>query len=366
MVNLKAVNGGKHRGEQSVVLRRSRPAVVVIALHAALHDLEHEFNIHRGTIDHGERVASERGGHVALGVALAASLLHDDGRRRRVEPSEQFEHAQPGLFRGRWREGNGIEREPEIDNRDVHRVGADGAFGFARGPNTQRVHAHGFEKRRQEVGPRLVLPTAPGEQQVQASAAIGRGRVAGRFTRRNRSKANLRTTRRRAGVRRGRGRPVVGGVPVGCRRVGSRPPVQLTKTQRRHAAHTDAEDGLETVGDTPTLSTGTSGQSGYVGDRGLRAQHHHRGDVFGKSDAEGRAQFGGVGAVKRGSKQGIQARMGRLRTVWRLPAGWLVRWMVPFRQMRRSRGSARRALCLVARRSTRANRNLPRSRNRVH
>lgn len=162
--------------KQKAVLRRSRPAAVIEPLHAALQDLEHELNIRRGTIDNGEGIAAERGGHVAVGIASASGLLHDDGGRGRVEPAEQFEDARAGFFGcGRGRGRTGIEREAEINDRDVHGVGADGPLGLARGADTQRVHAHGLEQRGQAIDPRLVLPAAPGEEQVEAAAAIGGG-----------------------------------------------------------------------------------------------------------------------------------------------------------------------------------------------
>ncbi len=169
---------GRASERQERRLLAAGPAALIEALEATLKNLEHEFDIGRGTIDDGECVAAERGGHVARGIAGTARLLHDNGGRGRVEPAEKLEHARAGLFalirRSTGGGGvRGIEREAEIDNGDVDRVVADRTLGFAGGAGTQRMHTHGLEQRGQAVDPGFVLPATPGEEQVQAVVVAG-------------------------------------------------------------------------------------------------------------------------------------------------------------------------------------------------
>ena len=151
------------------------PAAAVETVEGSLEDFEHEFDIRRGAIDHGEGVEAECGGHVADGIPRGTRALDDHGRGWAFEATEQVEDAGTGLVIAFHRADPQIEWEAEIDYGDVDDVCANDALGLAGGLGPQGLNAHGLQKAGHAVGPGIGPPAAPGEEEVQAAA--GRGGV---------------------------------------------------------------------------------------------------------------------------------------------------------------------------------------------
>ncbi len=147
------------------------PAAGVEAVHAALEDFEHEFDICAAAVDDGEGVEAEGGAHFAVHVAGGARRADDDDGGRGREAIEKIEDAAAGFIGGRAV----VEGEAEIDDGDVDGGGADDALGVAGGAGLQGGNAHGLEEGGHAVGPRIGTPAAPGEEEVQPGAFGGAG-----------------------------------------------------------------------------------------------------------------------------------------------------------------------------------------------
>lgn len=154
-------------GERGVV---PGPAAAVEAEQAAAEDFEHDLQVVGlvRTVDDGERTRTQRRGDLAAVVAVRAGTLHDHCGRRLVEAAEQFEQARAAFLRG----GAGgllahVQRQAEIDHRDVDRVAGDHLRRLPTRPGPERLDPDRLEQTRQAVHPRLILPPRVGEEEVE-------------------------------------------------------------------------------------------------------------------------------------------------------------------------------------------------------
>jgi hypothetical protein len=145
-----------------------------MAVEDALEDLEHLLDVGGATVDDGEGVEVEGGGEVAAGVALGARGADDDGGDGGVGAAEEVEDARTGVFAAAGL-GAEVEGEAEVDDGDVDGGGADDLLGLASGADAEGVDAHGGEEAGHAVGPGIGAPASPGEEEVEAVPAGGRG-----------------------------------------------------------------------------------------------------------------------------------------------------------------------------------------------
>lgn len=129
---------------------------MVATIEDSAENLEQELDVSlgAGAVDHGKGAALEGGGDLAGVIAVRAATLHDDGGGRAGEASEQVEKARAGLLGG----VAGVEREAEVDDRDVDRMRGDDMRCFAARGRPEGGDADGFKQAWQVAGPVFGLP----------------------------------------------------------------------------------------------------------------------------------------------------------------------------------------------------------------
>ena len=170
-----------------VLVATVRPAALVETLHGSLQDLEHEFDVGGATIDDGEGVEPERGGHFASHVARRARRTDDDRGRGRLEAAKDVKDARAGLVGRRAV----IQREAEIDDGDMDGRGSDDLFGLTGGSGLQRGDAERLEEGSHAVGPGIRSPTSPRKEEVEPGGFLPVGERAGTSGRRSGVKMRL-------------------------------------------------------------------------------------------------------------------------------------------------------------------------------
>lgn len=146
---------------------------MVSAVEDSTEDLEQELDVALGawSVDDGEGAGLEGGGDLARVVAVRAATLHHDGGGRVGLACQEVEQARAGLLRG----VAGIEREPEVDDRDVDRVRGDDLRRFAARGGPEGEDADGFKQAGQVARPVFGLPPGVGKEKVESAWAWGRG-----------------------------------------------------------------------------------------------------------------------------------------------------------------------------------------------
>lgn len=95
-----------------------------------------------------------------------------------MQPSEEFEEA-AAAFGGILGGAGGVEREAEVDHRDVDGVGLDEVGGLAAGAGAEGLDAHGLEEAGELVDPGLGTPAGIREEEVEAAGVGAGGRETG-------------------------------------------------------------------------------------------------------------------------------------------------------------------------------------------
>lgn len=136
--------------------------------------MEHELGVRRGAIDDGEGVAGERGTHGTGFVTREVRGLEDDGGRRGVEATEEFEDATAAVVAGgvvgvvavrggvrtggqarrhcgSWRRR--IEGDAEVDDGDMNLRGANDALGLTCGAGADAGDAERLEHGGEDIDP---------------------------------------------------------------------------------------------------------------------------------------------------------------------------------------------------------------------
>lgn len=148
----------------------SRPAAVVEAVHGALEDFEHEFDVGAAPVDDREGVKPERGGHLAGHVARRPVRADDHRRHGRLETLEQIKDASAALIAVI----HTVDGQAEIDDRNVNGGRSNDLFGLAAGAGAEGGDAHRLKQRGHAIGPGIGTPASPGKEEVHA--AVGGAR----------------------------------------------------------------------------------------------------------------------------------------------------------------------------------------------
>lgn len=115
----------------------------------------------------GKGAGAKGSADVAAVVAVGAGAPDDDGGRWRVEAGKEVEDAATArLGIGRA----AVEGNLKIDDGDVDGVALDNVAGLGSRSGPERGNAKGFKESRDGLGPRIPLPPAIGEQEVETSA----------------------------------------------------------------------------------------------------------------------------------------------------------------------------------------------------
>lgn len=140
---------------------------------AAAEDFEEQFQVVgiAGAVDDGEGASAEGGVHFAAVIAVCAGAFDDDGGWGLVEAREEVQEAGAcflgvGVLRV-------VQREAQVDDRDVDSADLDDFGGFAAGGGPEGADAHGFKEAGKAVGPGVGLPAGVGEEEVQPAARRG-------------------------------------------------------------------------------------------------------------------------------------------------------------------------------------------------
>jgi len=162
-------------------LGQAGPAAVVIPAEAAAEDFEEEFKIVgvAGAVDNGEGAGAECRGDLAGIVSVGPRAFDDNGGRGLGEASQEIKDAGAALF-GR-EAGVFLEREAQVDDRDVDRGDAADDFGgLLAGGRADGADTHGLKEEGQTIGPGIGVPAGVGEEEVEAAGGVGgggRGRI---------------------------------------------------------------------------------------------------------------------------------------------------------------------------------------------
>jgi len=150
-----------------------RPRAAVVTLHNAPKRCEH--GLHgNGSLQHGERALSERGGEHATAVTVAdlRSVHHHHWRRWTERPQQMKNARTEGIVGGTSTRFVGGGRQ--VHNGDVNALMKDDILCLTSASAAKASNTLRREKRGQLIGECVIAPTAVGQKQIQAALPIGR------------------------------------------------------------------------------------------------------------------------------------------------------------------------------------------------
>lgn len=117
-----------------------------------------------GAIEHSERPGPQGRGHFPLFFPPPSCPFDDDRGRGGLQPPEQLQQSHASFSE---RAGAFVQRQGQIDDRDVDLMQTDHFRSLPACGNPQRAHADRLQQHRESVCPWVGVPRRGREQQVQ-------------------------------------------------------------------------------------------------------------------------------------------------------------------------------------------------------